>query len=71
MKTLALTLLAAIAAVFFLPVDLDVQASIVAALGFLAIVSRDYAGEERSLSIRADLVPFPAHSQETAIGEAA
>lgn len=71
MKTFVLTTLAAIAAVFFLPVDLDVQASFIAAAGLIAIVFSDYARAQKTLSVRADLVPFPRQASQPALVEAA
>jgi hypothetical protein len=71
MKTLTLVTAAVITALFVLPVDLDVQASVLAAVGLLSIMFSDYVREPKSLSVRADIVPFSAPSGRTAIEQAA
>ena len=71
MKTLLLTIAAAVAALFFLPVDLDVQASVFFAAGLFALLSTDYARRPKILSAGADIVPFSTSSVTTALEQAA
>lgn len=71
MKTLILTTAAVIAALFFLPVDLDVQASVYFAAGLFALLTTDYARRPKTLSVGADIVPFSTSSDRVALGQAA
>jgi hypothetical protein len=67
MKTVTLVTLlsfAAVAALFFLPVDLDVQASVAFAAGIFSILFSEYSTEPKKLTVDAEIISFSAGRTE-------
>jgi len=68
----ALLFLAALVAMLFSPLSLEVSGSLLFGAGLLAILFGDYGREFQSLEPRADIVPFtPAPRQSESFARAA